>query len=90
MNQRLIDFLAQSYRMQVFGGGDAEALIEKYRKDADDEFLLAARSRLNELDDLGRVVNLAQRDFAGHQEQKALRKLLANIPPRGPRKWENA
>ena len=90
MNQRLTEFLAESYLLQVFGGGDAEALIEKYKKNADEEFLDAARSRLSELDDLGRMVNLAQRDFVGHQEQKALRKLLQGVSSRGPRKWENA
>jgi hypothetical protein len=74
--QRLIEFLAQSYRLQVFDGGDVQPLVEKYKKESDDEFLRIARARLSELDKLGAVVNLSQRDFAGYQQQKALRKLL--------------
>lgn len=77
INKRLVEFLAQSYRLQVLeGGSDTGELVEKYKKDADEDFLAAARARLTKLDELGRMVNLAQRDFAGYQEQKALRRLL--------------
>jgi len=89
-NQRLNEFLAESYRLQVFGSSDADALIEKYKNDVDEEFLSKAQAMLAELDALGAVVNLAQRDFAGYQAQKALRRLLASLSPHGPRKWENA
>lgn len=75
MNKRLTEFLAEAYRLQVFGGKNVEGLVEKY-KDADEDFLKVARARLAELDELGRVVNLAQRDYAGYQHQKALRRLL--------------